>query len=355
MREGLVKLLLTAGLSAVGVTFAPVGGGVALAHPTADFDWTPKPVVAGNPVTFQSTSIPHDLLTPITEFTWGLDGRATCTGTAASATCLTTAPAAGPWLVTLRVRDTAGEFASITRTIPVEPPAPPPPPPPNAPPRAAFAAAPTAPRTEEEVTFVSYSDDADGTVTAQNWDLDGDGAFDDATGAVARWKYSQAGAKRVALRVTDNGGAASTTSLTIQVLAPPPPPSSQPLSSGSSPVAKLLSPFPIVRLVGSAGRWGTDIALLTVRAPRGAKALVRCRGRECPIGRQAKTVVRRAPVRFKAAERTMPTGVILEVLVRRGNRIGKFTRFKFRPNRRPVRVDRCLWPDSTRMARCPES
>ena len=58
-----VRLLLTACLLTVGAVVSPLGEGVALAHPTADFDWAPKPVVAGTPVTFTSTSTPfHESL-----------------------------------------------------------------------------------------------------------------------------------------------------------------------------------------------------------------------------------------------------------------------------------------------------
>jgi hypothetical protein len=116
----------------------------------------------------------------------------------------------------------------------------------------------------------------------------------------------------------------------------------------------MLSPFPIVRLVGSVTDVGTQIDLLTVRAPKGARATIRCRGRGCPVSRRAKKVVGRAPVRFDAFKRALPAGVVLEVLVDRGGSIGKFTRFKLRQNRRPQRADGCLWPHTTRMAPCPE-
>ena len=52
-------------------------------------------------------------------------------------------------------------------------------------PVAAFAFAPSAPAVGEAVLFSSQSRDPDGVVVAQAWDLDGDGAFDDATGATA--------------------------------------------------------------------------------------------------------------------------------------------------------------------------
>jgi PKD domain len=214
----------------------------------------------------------------------------------------------------------------------------------------------------EEVTFVSYSDDRDGHITEQAWDLDADGTFDDAKGPLVTRSFSTAGQKTVTLRVTDDAGAASKLSVTLAVHEPPPP-----LATGSSPppvrrpviapkpLPPTLSPFPIVRLVGSLTEVGTQINLLTVRAPKGARATVRCRGRGCPVSRRAKKVSSRAPVRFDAFKRVLPAGVVLEVLVSRGKSIGKFTRFKLRQNRRPQRVDGCLWPHTTRMAPCPEA
>jgi hypothetical protein len=359
MQKSQPRLLLVAGLSAVGAVLCPAGVGVAVAHPAANFDWTPKPVVAGQPVTFQSTSVPHDLSTPITRFAWNLDGKGACSEAdlLGSPTCTTTAPPSGDWNVSLLVEDIQSESTSITKTIPVQPP----PSPPNEAPTAAFAALPASPLVGEEVTFVSYSEDRDGRITSQAWDLDGNGTFDDASGAVAKRRFSTPGSRTVTLRVRDDRGAGSSLSLTVLVRAQAdgsqagasPPAGRRPLS-GPTPLPRLLSPFPIVRLVGSAGWTGTNIELLAVRAPMGSRALVRCRGQGCPVTR-IKQTVRRAPLRLKAVETTMPAGVVLEVLVRRGNRIGKFTRFRFRRSRRPLRTDGCLWPGTTKMAPCPKS
>jgi PKD repeat protein len=356
MRVAQVRVL-TACLLTVGAIVSPLGVGVAVADPKARFEWTPDPVVAGAPVTFTSKST-FDQDAPVARITWDIGGG-TCLEPA-SAICSTMAPAAaGEWRVTLTVVDSEGRSDSKTEEIDVETPPPPPPPlplPPNEPPTAAFAGFPSSPSVGEEVTFVSYSNDPDGRVTAQAWDLDGDGAFDDASGAVVSGAFSVPGPKTVSLRVRDDKGAASTTSLTLQVRersTGSPGPSSPPATGGAAPLPRLLSPFPIVRLVGSVRRARTDIELLTVRAPKGSRALVRCRRKGCPI-RRIKRVVRRSPIRVKAAERVMRAGAVLEVLVSRGDRIGKFTRFKFRRNRRPARADGCLWPRTTRMAPCPE-
>jgi PKD repeat protein len=375
MRIGHVRLLLTACLATVGAVVSPLGIGVAIAQPTADFDWAPKPVVAGTIVTIISTSTPMKASRPITGTDWDLDGKPgfEIHSPAGSITASATAPAPGTWTVTVRVVDSAGESDTTSKAITVQapappsppdpppPPPPPPPAPPNQSPNAAFAALPGSPLVGEEVTFVSYSDDRDGHITEQAWDMDGDGLFGDATGAVVTRRFSVPGSRTVTLRVMDDKGAASALSLPVLVreqapagaTRPSPSPSQQPLT-GPTPLPRMLSPFPIVRLVGSVTEVGTRIRLLAVRAPKAARALVRCRGRGCPVKR-TETLVGRDPVRFPAFRRLLPAGVVLEVLVHRGDSIGKYTRFKLRRNRRPQRSDGCLWPGTIRMRPCPEA
>ena len=55
----------------------------------------------------------------------------------------------------------------------------------NAPPVAEFTVSPSAPLSGSQVAFISTSDDADGAIANAEWDLDGDGSFDDATGLAA--------------------------------------------------------------------------------------------------------------------------------------------------------------------------
>lgn len=372
-----VRPLLAACLLTLAAVMSPFGVGVALGKPTADFDWAPKPVVTGTSVTLASTSTPLDPSVPITNTRWELTGDHRFDVRSPDGTATVTAPGPGTWRVTIRVEDSAGETDTRTKEITVEgvpslpPPNPPPPPPPNQPPNPAFAAVPGAPLAGEEVTFVSYSEDPDGDIVDESWDLDEDGIFDDATGPVVTHSFSLAGETTVRLRVTDDGGAAATRSLTVLVregpggsTGPPASPSSTQPSAGPAPLPKplsastpppsLLSPFPIVRLVGSVTPLGTRITLLSVSAPMGARASVRCRGWACPVKR-AERIVGRRPVRFPALERLMPASLVLEVLVHRGDRIGKYTRFKLRDGRRPRRADGCLWPGTARMAPCPET
>jgi PKD repeat protein len=372
-----VRLLLTACLLTLAAVVSPLGVGVAIGKPTADFDWAPKPVVTGKSVTLTSTSTPLDPSIPISTTRWELTGDQKFDLRSPDGTATVIAPAPGTWRVTIRVEDSAGETDSRTREITVEagpslpPRNPPPPPPPNQPPKSAFAAVPGAPLVGEEVTFVSYSEDPDGSIADQSWDLDADGSFDDGTGPIATHRFSLSGENTVALRVTDDSGVASTQSLTVVVGEAPAGSTGPPLSSSktqpstaptplpkpvaaSTPLPSLLSPFPIVRLAGSVTQVGTYIRVLAVSAPRGARAAVRCRGAGCPV-RRAERVVGRRPVRFPVLQRLLPANTVLEVLVHRGDQIGKYTRFKLRADRRPRRADGCLWPGTARMAPCPET
>jgi hypothetical protein len=348
-----LRLLLTASLLVLGAAVSPLGEGVALAHPTADFNWAPKPVVAGTPVTFVSTSTPfHDPYTPITRAEWTIQGAGTFTGNQVTVT----APATGQWTVRLHVWDAIGEDGEVTKVINVvsaPPPSPSPPPPENQPPTPSLAVLPASPLVGEEVTFFSSSEDADGRISEHAWDLNGDGAFDQ-VGAVVTRRFSTAGDLRVTLRVTDDNGASATVSrmLTVrQPLVPALPGASTPVAA-PSPTPRLLSPFPLVRLIGSLVSGKTIVRMLQVRAPRGALVVVRCRGASCPVKR-VKKVAGKARLRFGAFEHQLRPGVVLEVFVRRGERIGKYTHFKIRRNRFPKRTDACLRPGTSQRIACP--
>ena len=108
--------------------------------------------------------------------------------------------------------------------------APPPPPPANEDPIASFDASSLTPAVGEEVSFTDTSSDNDGTIAGREWDLDGDGQFDDSTVANPTASYSAAGPVTVGLRVTDDGGATATATreLTVSAAPPPPPTSCQP-------------------------------------------------------------------------------------------------------------------------------
>ncbi len=123
-------------------------------------------------------------------------------------------------------------------------------------------------------------------------------------------------------------------------------------SSAARPPARLLLPFPIVRLRGTVrGRW-TQVTLLSVRAPSGSKVTVYCTGRGCPARRVASNAGRRA-VRVRRFERRLRGGTILKVYVTRAGFVGKYTRFRFVSSRAPLRADLCVTKPGNKPRTCP--
>lgn len=145
---------------------------------------------------------------------------------------------------------------------------------------------------------------------------------------------------------------------TAQSYYQPPPtyPLPTPQAPGQTPVRPLLmmTPFPIVRILGQTTRNGARIRILSVRAPASATILVRCRRQRCSARTRRQGRGIRRPVRFKRFERRLRAGTILEVFVGRAGAIGKYTRFRIRRNRAPSRRDLCLLPGATRGSTCPE-
>jgi hypothetical protein len=71
----------------------------------------------------------------------------------------------------------------------------------------------------------------------------------------------------------------------------------------------------------------------------------------CPVGAVARTTSTRVS-RFGRFERRLRAGTRLELFVTSRNRIGKYTRILIRAGGAPKRVDRCLFPGSSRPKRC---
>jgi hypothetical protein len=213
-------------------------------------------------------------------------------------------------------------------------------------PDAGFTASPAEPRAGEAVSFGSTSCDPDGRLVTQNWDLDGDGAFDDASGPSATWTFPAAGTQSVGLRVRSADGAEATERRNVVVdsaYAIPQPPS-----------ARLMSPFPVVRLAGRLTGTGARIRLLAVRAPVCAVVEVSCSGPSCRRARRATAFAGRGRVRFRRFERRLRKGTVLVVRIRKGDLVGKYTRFGIREGRPPRRRDLCLRPGERRGTRCPQ-
>ena len=137
---------------------------------------------------------------------------------------------------------------------------------------------------------------------------------------------------------------------------PAPPPA-------ADPVPPLLSPFPIIRIVGRTPRRGARITRLTVRAGAGTYVVSRCvgTGNRC----RYKQRVTRIPgtrgqirtIHMRAFERSFRAGVgvLLRIYVAGAGRTGKFTSFKIRSRRSPRRNDGCITGIVLRPVSCPGS
>ena len=123
----------------------------------------------------------------------------------------------------------------------------------------------------------------------------------------------------------------------------------------SEPTLKRLSPFPVLVIAGRLRGSITQISDFVVRGPRRARVTVRCKGKRCPFGRIGGQIGRRKRLRFRRAQRRFRAGQVLEIRVTGRNRVGKFTRVRFRRGRAPRRSDSCLRPGTTRPSPCGET
>ena len=292
---------------------------VAVAAPSVSFDISPISPLSGEPVDFTSTS------NEVIRETWDLDDDGDCDDGVGSAITRSFATP-DPYDVTL-CAEGEGFRGRLTRTVTVR----------NRPPAASFVYSPTVPLVGQTISLTSLSTDADSAIARQAWDLDGDAEYDDGVGIIAALPLRHPGNRRVGLKVTDREGSSTTTVRDIRVIKPPPEP---------------LAPFPFVRMVSRFTRTGAAIRYFGVRTPRGSHVTVRCRGKRCPYRRKSVTT-RKRTVRFRALERRLRVGTVIEVFVTKGDAIGKYARFKIRRAREPGRVDACLFPGNLDPGSCP--
>jgi PKD repeat protein len=338
--------------------------------PVAAFGVNPATPVVGEVVAFVDRSL--DAEGPIANREWDLDGDGTFDAQRTGQVRVTRRfLRAACFTVRLRVTDSAGNTAQAIRVVAVSaPPAPPPacPPPPDPPPpvlvtppvqppvtppanqapSAAFAFSPLAPQIGEAVGFAATAGDPDGTVAAYAWDLDGDGAFDDATGPTAQTTYATAGSRTVSLQVADDKGLTTVTSRTVAVTDAP---GGGVLGQSARP--QRLSPFPVVRLSGTVRGRVVRVRRLALDAPDGVTISVRCYGRGCPARRPlTTTLIEGRIVRVRRLERRLRPGIVIKILITRPGWIGKYTRFRIRTGKPPSRQDRCLSYGRTRPRSC---
>ena len=176
--------------------------------PVADFA-VPTNCVAGTLCNFTSSSTDN---VGVTTYSWDFDGAGTGTNQTTAAASFTFSPE-GTYPVTLTVGDAAGNSHSVTKSVvvaaaPVG----------NTPPTASFTA-PTGCTVDSACPFTSdASTDADGTITAWEWNF-GDGTAVD-NNASTNHTFSVEGVYQVQLTVTDDDAATNSITLPVTISAP---------------------------------------------------------------------------------------------------------------------------------------
>jgi PKD repeat protein len=178
------------------------------ALPVAAFEFNPAAPDPGEPVLFASNSFDNDPGDSLTQ-AWDFGDGSSATGANASHTFATP----GTYPVTLTVTDEHGGSDSETVSIVVNDPSGP---------AASFDISPLVPATGQTVTFTSTSQASLGnSITAETWDLDGDGDFGDETTDPPTASYNVAGQHVVRLMVTQSNGKSAVATRTFRVNAPP--------------------------------------------------------------------------------------------------------------------------------------
>jgi PKD repeat protein len=334
---------------------------------------SPNPVGVGKPVTLSGTGSFDPEGGPLS-YAWDFgSGVFGVWGT--DPTTTTTFSTPGTQDVRLNVRDrymaTDANPAAVSVTVTArQPPAP------------NFVVVPAAPQTGQSVTFASTTIAGESPVTALDWDLDGDGNFNNGTGGSVVASFSTSGAHIVSLRATDTDGTSAIAQKVVNVTAAPGAPISTAsgpgtvttiASSGSDPgkplgnpttgpgtpkakSARLMSPFPKVRIRGVFFKTSVKLSFISVTARAGSTVKLKCAGHGCP---KQKTETKKVPkgkrsVRFTKFPNALRKGATLRVYITRKGVIGKYTRFRIRVNKAPARLDACLPASgSTRPRKCP--
>jgi hypothetical protein len=166
---------------------------------------------------------------------------------------------------------------------------------------------------------------------------------------------------RLLVRATGTFGTGTAESdpsaLVAPASAPAPPPAGRKGPAPRPPKAprpRRLSPFPRIVVAGMVVGSGTVVTEVSVRGPRGVSIAVSCRGRGCPFRRRSFRM-RGRTLRIRALQRRYRGSTALEFRVTKRGAIGKYARIRLRRGGVPKRVDRCLYPGSSRPRRCPRT
>ncbi len=215
-------------------------------------------------------------------------------------------------------------------------------------PTASFTWVPATPAVGQSVSLVSNSTNGSSPIGAFSWDVAGNGSFAPAPSETTT-SFASAGSHVVHLRVTDANGLTSVATRTIAVVP-----------AG----LKLMQPFPIVRIAGAETGSGVRIRLLTVQAPLTTTVAVTCKGTGCKTKSESRVATASAKNKSKGGvvmltftrfERALRAGVVLQIRITKPGQIGKFTSFKIRRHKLPLRSDSCLSAASAAPIACPTS
>ncbi|HEY6887529.1 MAG TPA: PKD domain-containing protein, partial [Solirubrobacter sp.] len=165
------------------------------------------PLVAGRAATFNADGQDPDGAYNSVTYAWDTDNDGAYDDGAGGSVTLT--PAAGQLRLGLRITDADGATFEAAQTVVVG----------GAPPEASFTLSTTRPTEGDTVTLTSTATASGAAITSQQWDLDDDGAFDDATGASVQHTFATGGATRVGLKVRDAGGETGITYRGVTVLS----------------------------------------------------------------------------------------------------------------------------------------
>jgi PKD repeat protein len=358
--------------SLAAVLLVPAAAGAVDVPPAAAFTITPNPATVGLPVVIEDHS--GDLDGQITRRAWDIGGDGTFE-VADLQRVIRTFQRPRCIAISLRVTDSGGNVAQhngvltvralgASRPVCPAPPADPPPivatpspPTPNNAPTATFVVSPAAPRVGQPVSFTSTASDSDGSIAAQEWDLDGDGTFGDATGSTAQTTFTTAGVHNVSLRVSDDRGVIVVGTVPVTVVDPSAvTPGGGSGVQGSRQRAPAQALDATVRLRTRVGVKKARVEILSVVAPANSTVTLRCSASRCPAALSVASVgSRERTVHFRRTEnRLLYAGTLLQVFVTRPGTIGKYVSFRIRGKMSPpLRRTRCLRPGGMRPYHCP--
>jgi hypothetical protein len=117
------------------------------------------------------------------------------------------------------------------------------------------------------------------------------------------------------------------------------------------PKAKMIRPYPTVRITGTLTKGGADVALLTVEAPKGVRITLTCEGKSCPLREVAQAT---SLFHIQQFERELRAGTKLTITVTKPSFITKVTTILIRKGKGPARTDRCQQPGETKLIACPK-